>query len=255
MRRLFEEIAEPAYGPYGDARRLELATQAVHVDLNRVCPDFLIPAVELLGELFLVHHAAAAQHQHFEHAQLSRREIERLAVEHRPAPGGVEAQGAVRQHRPAARMPTADQRAHACLQLGQLERLGGIVVGAQIEALDAVIQGIARSENQYRHARAAMAQPAQDLEAVELGQAQIEYHQVVFLRGEHVVRLPAFAEAVHGVIGVAQRTCEPVGQYGLVLDYEYAHDTAVSGKQLAMGLPPPPACRSPRLEPISYIGA
>src|SRR5262245_21193365 len=104
MRRLLEEIAEAAYRADGDAGRLELAAQPVHVDLDRVGADLLVPAVELLGELLLVDDAPAAQHQHFQHAELARRQVERLAVQSGAAPGGVEVQRAVRQRGPAARM-------------------------------------------------------------------------------------------------------------------------------------------------------
>ena len=90
-----EQVAEAAYRADADARRLELLAQAVHVDFDRVRADFLVPAVELLGELLLVHHAAAAHHQHFEHAELARREVERLAVERRAPARGIEHERAV----------------------------------------------------------------------------------------------------------------------------------------------------------------
>ncbi len=223
MSLFFEQIAEPAYRPDRDARRLELAAQAMHVDLDRVGADFLVPAVELLGELLLVHYAAAAQHQHFQHAELARGQLERLPVERGPPPGGVEGERAVRDHRSSARLPAPDERPHARLQLRQVERLGEVVVRADVESLDAVFERVARGEHHHRDARTAPAQAPQDLEPVELGQAEIENHEVVVLRGQHVVRLVAVPRAVHRVVGRAQRARQAIGQDRIVFDYEDAH--------------------------------
>ena len=83
-----------------------------------------------------------------------------------------------------ARVGAADQRAHARLQLGELERLGEVVVGAEVQARDPVLDRIAHGEDQHRHAGAARAQALQHLEAVHLGQSQVEQHQVELVRGE-----------------------------------------------------------------------
>ena len=44
----------------------------------------------------------------------------------------------------------ADQRAHARLELGQVERLGHVVVGAEVEACHAIFERVARREDQHR---------------------------------------------------------------------------------------------------------
>jgi hypothetical protein len=80
--------------------------------------DFLVPAVELLRHLLLVHHPAAAQHQHFQHAQLARRELERYAGKRRAPAARVERQRPMREQRAAARLTAAYQCARARLELG-----------------------------------------------------------------------------------------------------------------------------------------
>src|SRR3970040_965680 len=95
MSRFLEEVAQPADGADGDARRLELAPQPVHVDLDRVGAHFLVPAVKLPGELILVDDAPASQHQHFEDPDLARGEFERLAVQHGAPAGRIEREHAV----------------------------------------------------------------------------------------------------------------------------------------------------------------
>ncbi len=61
-------------------------------------------------------------------------------------------------------------------------------------------------------------QPFQDVESVEPGQSEIEYHQIVILRGEHVIGLYPVVSAVDRVVGLAQRAREPVGQHRVVFD-------------------------------------
>ena len=195
----------------------------MHVDFDGVGADFLVPAVELLGELLLVDHAAAAEHQHFQHAELARRQLERFATQRCATAGGVELERAVREHRAAARLAAADQRAQARLELGQIEGLGEVVVGAEVEALDALVEGVVGGEHQHRHARAAVAQPAQHFEAAELGQPQVEDHHVVGLGRQHVVGFAPVVHAIHGVIGLAQGPGEAVGQHRVVFNDEDAH--------------------------------
>ncbi len=80
------------------------------------------------------------------------------------------------------RLRAAQQRAHAGGELGHGEGFHHVVVGAQVEAVDAVVHRVARGEHQHRHRAAFVhrggAQAAQHLEAVHLRQADIEDHQV-----------------------------------------------------------------------------
>ena len=55
------------------------------------------------------------------------------------------------------------------------------------------------------------------------GQAQIEDHEVVGLRGEHVIGFGAVVDAVDRVVRVAQRAREPVGEHRIVFYDEDAH--------------------------------
>src|SRR5688572_5516444 len=64
IRIPLQEITEAADRAYPHARRLELAPQAVHVNLDRVGADLLVPAVELLRELLFVDDAPAPHHEH-----------------------------------------------------------------------------------------------------------------------------------------------------------------------------------------------
>jgi hypothetical protein len=109
--------------------------------------------------------------------------------------------------------------AHARDQLARRERLGDVVVGAELEADDAVDLVAARGQEDDRHL-ARLANPLEDLEAARIGQADVEDDQrrgrladplQRFLAG----RAPGRLEAVG-----AQRVLQRVGDAGLVLDDE-----------------------------------
>ena len=128
------------------------------------------------------------------------------------------------QNRTAAGLSAPDQGAHACLEFGQFERLAQIVVGAQVEPLDAVGQCVACSQNQHRRGAAAAAEPLDHLEAVDARQAEIKNHQIVILDRQDAVSLLAVVGDVDCKIGAAQGFHQPVGEYRIVFDYQYAHD-------------------------------
>ena len=69
-------------------------------------------------------------------------------------------------------------------QLARVEGLGKIIVGAQLEADDAIHVFAARGQHQHRDA-AGEAQPLEDFETVQAGQHDIQHDQVIaaLLRG------------------------------------------------------------------------
>ena len=140
----------------------------------------------------------------------------------------VEHQVADPQRRHAARRPAAQQRPQAREQLLALERLDEVVVGADVEPLDARLERVARGEHQDRHVVAVLAQAARDVDAVEPREPEVEHDQV----GQERVRLVERLHAVGGELDVvaveAQRALQDVGDLLVVLDDEHA-DRAVGG--------------------------
>ena len=63
-------------------------------------------------------------------------------------------------------------------QLGNAEGLGQVVVGSQVERGDLVALGPSDREHDDRHRHAHRPQLPNHLEPVEVGQAEIEYHEV-----------------------------------------------------------------------------
>ena len=71
-----------------------------------------------------------------------------------------------------------DERADARDELGERERLDDVIIGAVIERGDARLDGVARGEHEDRHLDACAAQLLQHLDAVAIGQAEIENHEI-----------------------------------------------------------------------------
>ena len=76
-----------------------------------------------------------------------------------------------------ARRRPAQQRLDARLQLAHAERLGEVVVAADLQSDDLVELGVAGRQEQHRNARL-RAQAAADLVAVDAGQHDVEHHQI-----------------------------------------------------------------------------
>ena len=121
----------------------------------------------------------------------------------------------------AARRAPAQQRPDPGQQLLALEGLDQVVVGAAVEAVDAVLGLGAGGQHQDRHV-AVGAQPAADLDAVEARQAEVEDDQVGDEAGGDVERLDPVGRGADLVALVAQRAAQDVGDLGVVLDEQDA---------------------------------
>ncbi len=119
-------------------------------------------------------------------------------------------------------MRAAQQRAHARDHFVRAERLGDVVVGAQLQPDDAVRLFGAGGEHDDRHggrARVA-AQRAADLEAVEAGQHQVEQHEIRQRPAHRRQHLGPGMQQVHGKPGAAQAVAEQVRDVVVVFDHE-----------------------------------
>ena len=102
----------------------------------------------------------------------------------------------------------AQQRPQAGLELAQRERLDEVVVGADVQPLDAVVDGVARGQHQDRGAVPGLAQAPADLEAVELGHEDVQDDRVGRALGKHVQGLLAVLGEGDIVVVEPQRTLE-----------------------------------------------
>jgi hypothetical protein len=148
--------------------------------------------------------------------------------------------------------------------LARAEWLAHIVVGADLQAEQAVHLVGARGDHDHRHVAEA-AQLAADLHAVAVRQHQVQQHQVRPQRAYRLHRAGAVVDPVVAVAGRLQVLAEHRGQARLVLHDQHpagvvhAHGVSRSGRCTVMRSPPSgegvasmrPPCASTMLRPIA----
>src|SRR5438093_2311663 len=121
------------------------------------------------------------------------------------------------------RRPAPCERPHAGDELTKCERLGHVIVGADLEADDAVVHRVARGEHQDRRGDFAAAQLAAQIEARPTREHHVEYDHVegptqcVSAPLRHCRR----ARDLHAVL--AKPGLEDGGELRIVLDEEETH--------------------------------
>ena len=172
----------------------------------------------------LGHDAAGVAHQVLEQRELAGPEFDGAALSGRNPADQVEAQVADGQlvlHRRLG--GPADQRVHARQQFGKCERLGEVVVAAGHEARDAVVHRVPRAEDQHRRPDPLLPHALDHLEAIEVGQHQVDDGDVVRAgrcQGETGL---AVGRMVDDEAGFAQAVGHEVGDLRVVLDEQRAH--------------------------------
>ena len=116
----------------------------------------------------------------------------------------------------------AQQRPQPRLELLERERLDQVVVGADVEPLDAIVDRVAGGEHQDRRAVAGLAHPARDLEPVDARHRDVEHDGVGRVRGERVERLLAVGRERDLVLVEPQRALERPPHGRLVIDHQNA---------------------------------
>ena len=163
---------------------------------------------------------------YYEDAVFLAGEVDRQIVDRHRA--GVEVDG----HPPGADgrggvpLRAADDRVQPRHQFALLEGLGEVVVGAEAEAADLAVGVVHPREDQHRRLHTRRAQLAQNVEAVHVGQAEVEDDDVVFVETANLKAILALAGGVdHHLLG-AQHEFDRLRLAGVVLNQKYAHMSA-----------------------------
>jgi len=224
-----------ADAPHRDDRSCltELAAHLPDVDVDRARVAGERVAPDPLEELVAREHDAAVVEQLPEEVELLRGELHLDTVDGHFAASGIDDQVAVDD--PLAlglaplRRDAAKDRLHPRDELPGIERLRHVVVGADLEPDDLVDVLVARGQHQDRDV-GALAQAPADLDAVDVGQHQVEDDQ------RRLLRLGC-GQCVRAVLGRAHleaRVLEVERHEGsdrlLVLDDEDLGRAAVHGR-------------------------
>src|SRR4051794_25413599 len=129
------------------ATGFELPSQVGDEDLDRVRDRERVVAPHLVEQLLARDDQALVAHEVLEQLELALRELDAAVAAGDLVGVGVEHEVADTQRRHPAGRASAQQRAQARQQLLALERLDEVVVGADVEALDARLERVARGEH------------------------------------------------------------------------------------------------------------
>ena len=103
------------------------------------------------------------------------------------------------------------------------ERLRDVVVGARVDAVHLFVPAAPGRQHQHRHRDAGVAPPAQERQAVDLRQAEIENHRVVAFGLPEIFAARTVGSAVHGIPRGAERRGQLPGDPRFVLDDQDPH--------------------------------
>src|SRR5262249_38490980 len=136
----------------------------------------------------------------------------------------VELKLAVGQDGCAPASLAAHDRPHARQQLLDLERLYQIIVSAEIEPANAIVERIARGQYDNRKSDIAGANTLQDFETIDSGKPEIEQDQIIGFRADCIDRKAAVAHPVDRISRIPER-----------LDYRGADHLVVFGQKHSHG--------------------
>ena len=157
----------------------QLAAQLAHVHVQRLGGAEPVGVPDVVEQVLARDHPAGVAHQPLEQVVLAPGQVELGAVQGDLAPVGhdLEAAEAHRLQPLGVALGAAQHGADAGDHLGRAERLDHVVVGAQLEAHDAVELAAAGGEHDHGHVVLAL-QLAAHVAAVAVGQVQVQQHQV-----------------------------------------------------------------------------
>ena len=201
----------------------EAPSQTRHHGLDGVRRDVVVEAVEAFLDQSARHDLTDAPQEDLEQIDLAAGEIERAPLDRGRARRRVEGDatglenGAERRARPPQQSPAAGE------EFLHLEGLDDVVVGAGVETGDPLVERTTRRGDDHRRRKPGRPAPPQPIDAVAVGQAEIEDDDVetgdVERRGggleitDRVRREAAAPEAVD----------DEAGEPSIVLDHQCSH--------------------------------
>src|SRR5258708_31464759 len=112
---------------------------------------------------------------------------------------------------------------HAGEQLGEIERLGDVVVGAPLEAADARLELVLCREQQHRRRNAALAQLGDDAETVASRQHPVQQDAAkAALERAFQCAIPRICFG-NALSFFAERLAQEATEIAIVLDQKYLH--------------------------------
>ena len=121
-------------------------------------------------------------------------------------------------------MAAANEGADASQQFLQLERLGHVVVGAKVEALDLVLHAAPRRQHEDVRAQTVLAPTLQQRQTVFLGQHDVEDDDVVLGGARLEIAFLTVGGDIDGEAFFFQPLPKGADKRFVIFDQQYAHD-------------------------------
>src|SRR5579884_236641 len=178
-----EHIAHTPYSldqrAVSELRRLEFPPQVTDVHVDGPVKGCGGSFVEGIHQLIARKDASGGFHQLLKDVEFKSSQLDRDALPSHFTRAGVELDILHAQYalRPRGRLAAAENGPDPGQQFPGIERLGQIVVSADLQSYDAVDILAARREHEHRDVRFS-SQASQHLQAVKSGQHHIEHHQI-----------------------------------------------------------------------------
>ena len=186
--RLAERVADAAYRLDQPrlAVRLGLPAQVADVDVERVRGRPEVVAPDTLEDQRALEHLPRVAQEQLEQVELGAGQLD--LARRRGGPRACRGRASGRRTRAPSPSSSASRRRSSARtpreQLLERERLDDVVVGARVEAGDAVADGVARGQHQHRHPAAPRPQAAADDEPVDARHEHVEDDGVRRVRRE-----------------------------------------------------------------------
>jgi D-alanyl-D-alanine carboxypeptidase/D-alanyl-D-alanine-endopeptidase (penicillin-binding protein 4) len=177
----------------------------------------------VLGQLRARDDAPLLVHQIRQRAVLVAGQRHRLALERHPRLAGIERDVSAAQLGRRVTVRPPHHGPHAGQHFFHAERLGHVVVGAAVDTQHLLRPGAARGQDDHRNGNARLAPAAEQREAVDVGQAEVEQDGAVLLGAHEEVGTAAVAGDIHRVAGLCQCALHLRSKRALVLDHQNPH--------------------------------
>ena len=185
------------------------------------------------GDHFARNHGAPIHQEIFKQFEFASCEFKRGAAARRDVPPGVHGEIGKLKHRRGLWISPSMQCSQSSEKLGKGERFGQIIVGAGIQATDAILNRALRCKDQYWKLETISADLPQDLKTTNTRQHHVEEDQVDGI----TVEMPeaCFAGVSEGdLIPISLQTrTNSLGKFPFIFNDQYPHpigsETARSG--------------------------
>lgn len=202
---------------------MDLASETLDVDVDEVGAGVVVVVPHVFAELRAVEHAAGRTHEAGEEGEFARGERDVLGSSadlpgeevDRKVGGGEEA-GVVAGTSAQDGVESGDQF------IGE-EGLREVVIGTEVQAFDAFVEGSAGGEEEDGNRAAEFADLAKDAEAVAAGEHDVQNQGIERAGGGEGEGVAAVVADVDDKAGGFQRLADECGDFPLVFSHEHFH--------------------------------